>query len=134
MRRQTEDKEYTKNLDIFLEGLDDVEQDDMDEGVLGNLAGKAAKVVAGGVKDVVAGLAKGTIDGVLGPKDVRLMKTAVKAFTEILANNDIATTEDKVSNAFAKILARSILKKRETEGGSKKQPSSPKKSDFSVVK
>jgi len=146
MESQYFGEEYTKNLDIILEGVEEDDKKDkkeetedvvkkdegigggesgeggqseeenpeLDEGALGNLATKVAKTVGSVGADVVKGLAKGAIEGVLGPKDVRLMKTASKAFVEVLANNGIKTSEEKVSNVLSKLLARSILKKRES--------------------
>ena len=91
------------------------EEEDLEEGKLGDLAKRAASAVAGGTKDLVKGLAKGAVEGVLGPKDVRLMKTATEAFTEVLQNNGISTTDKHISNVLSKLLAKAILKQREKE-------------------
>lgn len=104
-----------------MEEYDRDDEDDLEEGVLGDIAAKAGNIAASATKDVVSGLAKGVVDGVLGTKDVRLMKTASKAFLQVLRNNGINTTEQKVSNKLSKIIARSILKKREGVKGDQKE-------------
>jgi hypothetical protein len=112
------------------------EEKEMEEGAIGNLATKVAKAVAGGAKDVLAAAAKGTVEGILGPKEERLLDVATKNYAELLRVSGINVTDETTKKLLDQILARNIVKYVEKKRGQEKkaQAAPPKKGDFEVVK
>ena len=105
----------------------DPEEDDteeLEEGTLGQLAGAVAKAVAGTGADLVKGIAKGTAEGLLGPKEDRLLQSAAKNFGELLRLSGIKTSDESVKKLLDTILAKNLVrfieKKRAQEKGKEK--------------
>ncbi len=104
------------HLNCLLESMEDdyasdeKKDSEIVEGAIGNIAGNIGKVVGSGTKEIIEGLAKGVMEGILGPKDIRLMKAAAKAFQEVLENQGIKQTEETISKFLSKTLSKELLK------------------------
>lgn len=110
------------------------EGEELEEGVVGDLAKKVSRAVAGQAKDVIASAAKGTMEGLLGSKEERLLNAASKNFGELLRTSGINVTDETTKKLLDRILARNVVKYVEKKREQQKTSAGPKKSDFSVVK
>jgi len=125
MPQYDSDDLYNK-VNILLESIENDDKcqendqnDELDEGTMGDLASKIAKAIAGGGKELAQNLAKGTLEGILGSKEERLLQNAAKNFTELLNMSgikvSIETTQKLLNNILTKNVIKFITTKREQD-------------------
>ena len=117
MLSQYYEDDMAKKVEVILEER----QEELEEGVVDDLAERAARALASGVKDLTVKTAKGIWDGITKPREEKLMDTAAKAYGELFRDAGINVTDEKVkdflSNALLKQVAKRLEKTRQAKTG-----------------
>jgi len=92
------------------ESEDEETEDELEEGSGMDLAAKIAKAIAGTGADLAKALAKGTVEGILGPKEDRLLASASTDFAELLRMSGINVTDETTKKLLDRILTKNVVK------------------------
>lgn len=109
MLSQYYEDDMAKKLEVILEERDE----ELKEGLVDDLAERAAKALASGAKNLTIKTAKGIWDGLTKPKEDKLMDTASQAYGELFRDAGINITDEKVKDFLSNTLLKQVAKKLE---------------------
>ena len=114
--------------------LEDRSEDELEEGVIGDIAAKIADRVEDGTRDIVKGAAKDIVEGIFGPKEERLLKGATTTYAELLRISGLNVSDETVKEFLSKTLLKKVAANVENKRSKQIADQAPKASDFKVVR